>query len=214
MKVQIFGSVWALTVLAMAMPSAWSAEQPSTDNAPAPATLEEIVVTATKRNENLLRVPVIVNVLTAKDIQAAGITRSSDFLNSIPNITFQEDNTGETFINIRGQTSSRNSDPNVAIVVDGVALTSMRDFNQDLFDVKQIEVLKGPQSALYGRNAAAGAIVITTQPPSSTFEGTATVSRGNFDTSRFSGSVSGPITDSLRFRAAMSIRDTQGPFTD
>ena len=89
--------------------------------------LEEIVVTATKRNENLQDVPMSVNVLTEQDIQRAGILRPGDFLKSIPNITFQEDSTGENFVNIRGQTSSRNSDPNVAIVVDGdeVLVTTM-----------------------------------------------------------------------------------------
>ncbi len=179
----------------------------------APNALEEVIVTATKRNESLLQVPMSITVLTANDIEAAGVTRSADFLNSTPNVTFQEDNTGETFINIRGQTSSRNSDPNVAIVVDGVTLTSVRDFNQDLFDVEQIEVLKGPQSALYGRNAAAGAIVITTRAPSDSLEGGFTIGKGNFDSSRFTGSVSGPITDALKFRVAGSFRDTQGPFT-
>lgn len=65
----------------------------------------------------------------------------------------------------------RNSDPNVAIVIDGVTLSSVKPFNQDLFAIQQIEVLKGPQSALYGRNAAAGAIVITTKKPGDEFEG-------------------------------------------
>ena len=177
-------------------------------------TLEEVVVTATKRDESVIKVPIMVSVLTANDLEATGVKRSADFLNSTPNITFQEDNTGETFINIRGQTSSRNSDPNVAIVVDGVTLTSNRDFNQDLFDLEQVEVLKGPQSALYGRNAAAGAIVVKTKAPSDHLEGSASVGRGNFDTNYFSGSISGPITDTLRFRGAVSLRDTGGPFTN
>ena len=188
--------------------------EPASQAPPSSSALEEVVVTATKRDETLLKVPMAVSVLTSADIEAAGIRRASDFLNGMPNVTFQQDNTGETFINIRGQTSTRNSDPNVAIVVDGVTLTSMRSFNQDLYDIEQIEVLKGPQSALYGRNAAAGAIVITTKKPSDEFEGDMTVGLGNFDTSRFTGSVSGPITPTLKYRAAGSFRDTQGPFTN
>ncbi|MBP1688814.1 MAG: hypothetical protein H6Q33_4957 [Deltaproteobacteria bacterium] len=176
--------------------------------------LEEIVVTATKRSESLQDVPMTINVLTASDIAAMGVVRSSDFLMSIPNITLQEDHTGETFINIRGQTSSRNSDPNVAIVVDGVTLTSMRDFNQDLFDVEQIEVLKGPQSALYGRNAAAGAIVINTKAPTDELEGSVTAGYGNFRSTRIAASVGGPISENWKFRAAVALRDTDGPFTD
>lgn len=176
--------------------------------------IEEVTVTATKRNESLHDVPMTINVLTEEDIRAAGIIRSSDFLNSIPNVTLLQDDTGETFINIRGQTSSRNSDPNVAIVIDGVTMTSMRDFYQDLLDVQQIEVLKGPQSALYGRNAAAGAIIINTVPPSDEYEGGVTFSYGNFNTRRAMAYVGGPISDSLKFRASASIRNTDGPFTD
>src|SRR3546814_13345829 len=89
-----------------------------------------------------------------------------------------EDNAGEVYVNIRGQTSVRNSDPNVAVVIDGATLTSLKSFNQDLFGLKQIEVLKGPQSALYGRKAAAAALVITTKDPGATFDGTALVGYG------------------------------------
>ncbi|MGD8384790.1 MAG: TonB-dependent receptor [Lysobacterales bacterium] len=177
-------------------------------------TLEEVIVTATKRSESLHDVPMTINVLTEEDIRAAGIIRSSDFLNSIPNVTLLQDDTGETFINIRGQTSSRNSDPNVAIVIDGVTMTSMRDFYQDLLDVQQIEVLKGPQSALYGRNAAAGAIIINTKAPSDEYEGGVTFSYGNFNTRRAMAYIGGPISDELKFRASASIRNTDGPFTD
>ena len=100
----------------------------------------------------------------------------------------------------------RNSDPNVAIVVDGVALTSVRDFNQDLYDFEQIEVLKGPQSALYGRNAAAGAIVISTKTPSDQFEGNMTVGKGNFNASRFTGRYQrADYVDALRYRAAFIL---------
>ena len=148
-----------LVISSTSMAQTASAKDAAETNSPA---LEEIMVTATKRSENLVKVPMSITVFTDKDLAAAGIYRASDFLSSTPNVTFMEDNTGETFINIRGQTSSRSSDPNVAIVIDGVTLTGVRAFNQDLYDVKQIEVLKGPQSALYGRNAAAGAIVITT----------------------------------------------------
>src|SRR3546814_3386763 len=119
------------------------------------------------------------SVLTETAITSAGIDRASEFLSNIPNVTFIEDNAGEVYVNIRGQTSVRNSDPNVAVVIDGATLTSLKSFNQDLFGLKQIEVLKGPQSALYGRNAAAGAIVITTKEPGDTFEGTAMVGYGN-----------------------------------
>jgi iron complex outermembrane receptor protein len=102
----------------------------------------------------------------------------------------------------------------VAIVIDGVTLSNIKPFNQDLFDIQQIEVLKGPQSALYGRNAAAGAVVITTKPPGDTFEGHVVGAVGNYNTSRMSASVSGPIADGLKFAAAGSFRNTDGAFTN
>ena len=176
--------------------------------------LEEVIVTATKRDESLLDVPISVSVVTEQAIVAAGITRAADFLGSTPNVTFIEDNAGEAYINIRGQTSVRNSDPNVAIVIDGVTLSSVKPFNQDLFDIQQIEVLKGPQSALYGRNAAAGAIVITTKRPGDELEGKVVAGLGNFDTQRASASLSGPLSDAWKFSAAGSFRETDGPFTN
>lgn len=188
--------------------------QSASEQSDASATvLEEVTVTATKRNESLQDVPMTISVLTEEDIQQAGIIRSADFLNSIPNVTLLEDSTGENFVNIRGQTSSRNSDPNVAVVVDGVTMSSMRSFYMDLFDLEQIEVLKGPQSALYGRNAAAGAIIINSKRPTDEYEGGVTFGYGNFNTKRAAGAIGGPVSDTLKFRASASIRDTDGPFT-
>jgi iron complex outermembrane receptor protein len=187
-------------------------------SAPAPkaddTVIGEVVVTATKRDESLTKVPIAMNVFTAQTIQAAGITRPGQFLSRTPNVTFMEDNAGESYINIRGQTSVRNSDPNVAIVIDGVTLSSVKPFNQDLFDIQQIEVLKGPQSALYGRNAAAGAVVITTKRPTDTFEGHAVAGYGNFNSARGGVAFSGPINDTLKFAVAGSFRTTDGPFTN
>lgn len=180
----------------------------------AQAVTDEIVVTATKREESLVKVPISVSVVTERAIAERGINRPADFLSSTPNVSFREDNAGEAFINIRGQTSVRNSDPNVAIVIDGVTLSSVKPFNQDLFGIQQIEVLKGPQSALYGRNAAAGAIVITTKKPGKEFEGNIVASTGSFNNTHASATVSGPLTDSIGFSLAGSIRDTDGPFTN
>ena len=175
--------------------------------------VEEIVVTATKRNESLEKVPLQVSVFTAQAIQAAGIVRAANFLASVPNVTFIEDNAGEAYVNIRGQTATRSSDPNVAFVIDGVTLSSVKGFNQDLFDIQQIEVLKGPQSALYGRNAAAGAIVITTKRPGDKLEGHALVGGGNDDTYRGNASISGPLAENLGFSVAGSFRHTDGSYT-
>ncbi len=203
-------SAVALTIPFITAPAA-AQTAPATDGSTG---IEEIIVTATKRDENLVQVPISVSVVTELAIAERGITRPADFLSTTPNVTFIEDNAGEAYINIRGQTSVRNSDPNVAIVIDGVTLSSVKPFNQDLFGIQQIEVLKGPQSALYGRNAAAGAIVITTKKPSDEFEGNVVAAYGNFDTKRISSTLSGPLTEGLGFTVAGSFRDTDGPFTN
>jgi iron complex outermembrane receptor protein len=98
-------------------------------------------------------------------------------------------------------------------VIDGVQLATQNEFNGELFDIQQIEVLKGPQGALYGRNASAGAIVITTKAPTDEFEGNALLSYGNWNSARANVSVGGPIVEGrLRFRASAAVNTTDGPY--
>ena len=134
--------------------------------------LEEVTVTARKRAENLQEVPISVTAFTAAEIQAAGIERPVDYLSLIPNVTIVDSaNIGDTQVSIRGIVSTRDAESSFAYVVDGVLITNPNAFNEELIDVEQIEVLKGPQGALYGRNAAAGAILVTTQRPDNEFTG-------------------------------------------
>lgn len=206
----------ALWALAAAPAAAQSQSEPSepADGRTAEAQGQTIVVTGLKRDQAFVDVPVSVQVFNAKTIEAAGITRPEDFLALTPNVAFQTSNhAGEFFVNIRGQTSVRQSEGAVAVVIDGVQLATQNEFNGELFDIEQIEVLKGPQGALYGRNAAAGAIVIRTKDPTDTFEGSVRALYGNWDTMAMSASVSGPIIPgALRFRLSAAINDTDGPF--
>ena len=134
--------------------------------------LEEIVVTARKRDEALLDVPVAVSAFNAQEIESAGIVRPQDFIALTPNMTMvQTQNQGTSFIVVRGISQARNSEPSVAVVIDGVAMANPSQFNQELFDVESIEVLKGPQGALYGRNAIGGAVIIRTQRARRQIEG-------------------------------------------
>ena len=88
----------------------------------------------------------------------------------VPNMTMVEvQNVGNSFITVRGISQARNSEPSVAVLVDGVLETNPYEFNQELYDIKQIEVLKGPQGALYGRNAIGGAIIIQHRGPVRSF---------------------------------------------
>ena len=174
---------------------------------------EQVVVTARKRDESFRDVPITVNVFTEQTIESAGIQKPGDFISLVPNMTLVEtQNAGNAFVVVRGISQARNSEPSVAVLVDGVLETNPAEFNQDLFDIQQIEVLKGPQGALYGRNAIGGAIIIRTKEPSDHFEGTAKVGLGNGLAERAQLSVGGPLADSttLKYRASVNFYNTDG----
>src|SRR6188508_2240923 len=126
--------------------------------------LEEILVTARKRDEALIDVPVAINVFNDAEIRSAGIRRPQDFIALTPNMTMvQTQNQGTSFIVVRGISQARNSEPSVAVLIDGVAMANPSQFNQELFDLESIQVLKGPQGALFGRKASGGAVSSTTR---------------------------------------------------
>ena len=173
--------------------------------------IETVVVTARQRSEDIHDLPAQDTAFTAADILAKGITTPADFLNSVPNVTFiPTQNAGTSFIVMRGISQARNSEPSAAIVVDGVEMTQPAQFNQELLDIQQIEVLKGPQGALYGRNAIGGAIIITTAQPTDTWEERFTAGYESGPGFRVQGVVSGPLTDTLKIRVSASYFDTDG----
>ena len=157
-----------------------------------------IYVTARRRSELLQDVPAAITAFTDDTIEAAGIERPADFINLTSNVTLVEtQNAGNAFIVIRGITQARNSEPSVAVIVDGVQQVNPAQFNQELFDIEQIEVLKGPQGGLYGRNAIGGAIVIRTRQPTDEFEGMVRAGVDNGFGYWLRGTLSGPISDTL-----------------
>jgi iron complex outermembrane receptor protein len=201
--------------LALASPAA-AQDDGAAPQAPAPAATPaggegDIVVTALRRSENLQDVPAAITAFTRDTIEAAGIERPADFINLTANVNLVEtQNAGNAFVIIRGITQARNSEPSVAVVIDGVQQANPAAFNQELFDIEQIEVLKGPQGALYGRNAIGGAIVIRTRQPSDHFEGNVRAGIDNGFGYWLRGGVSGPLSDTVRFRLAGSWYDTNG----
>lgn len=173
--------------------------------------LEEVVVTARKKAENLFEVPESVAVLTGDTIDRANITNARDVTVRMPNVSIVESlSPTSTFIIVRGISSVRNSEPAVAVVVDGVQVGSASEVSQNYFDVEQIELLKGPQGALYGRNALGGALVITSKKPSDIFEGKLKVGAGDNGWSEVSASMSGPLADNLYFRISGNQKEFDG----
>ncbi|MBU7578894.1 MAG: TonB-dependent receptor [Porphyrobacter sp.] len=170
-----------------------------------------IVVTSLRRTETLQDTPAAVTAFDSQAIQNAGIERPADFIALTPNVSLVEtQNAGNAFVIIRGITQNRNSEPSVAVIVDGVQQVNPAQFNQDLFDIEQIEVLKGPQGGLYGRNAIGGAIIITTKAPTDEFAGNFTAGVDNGFGYFLRGGISGPLAENVKFRIAGSWYDTDG----
>ncbi|MFO7550694.1 MAG: TonB-dependent receptor [Haliea sp.] len=174
--------------------------------------LEEVVVTAQYREQRLQDVPASVTAFTEQGIIDAGITSTQDFVNLTPNMTLDDSFTyGNTFVVVRGVTQVNNADSPIAIVVDGVPQNNQKQFKMDLFDVERIEVLKGPQGALYGRNAIGGAVNIVTKQPTNVYEGKV---RGGVSDGRgydVDGVFSGPLVeDRVLFRVAGAYKQTDG----
>src|SRR5262245_62816596 len=203
---------WVLAAVAVALLSTiprWAGAQ--SPSATATNELEEIVVTSRKRDESSLNVPIAVNAYSSADIQTIGIERPQDYIDLTPNMSMvQTQNQGTTFVTVRGISQARNSEPSVAVLIDGVQMANPSQFNQELFDIDTIQVLKGPQGALYGRNAIGGAIIINTKTPSDVFQGNVTLGADSGPGISVRGGMSGPISDTIKYIATASYLDTKG----
>lgn len=173
--------------------------------------VERVEITAQRRIEPLQDVPAAVNALTARQLEARGVTSTQDFVAAIPNMSFDQSFTHlNSFVVLRGVTQINNADSPVAIVVDGVPQNNQKQFRMNLFDIQRIEVLKGPQGALYGRNALGGAVNIVTKAPSNQFEGFAGLSLANGNDKTINAGFSGPLSNGASFRLVAQHRDSDG----
>ncbi|MGB9992120.1 TonB-dependent receptor [Massilia sp. SM-13] len=162
--------------------------------------IETIVVTAQRRLERLQDVPVAVKAFSQKQVEAMGIQSTQDFINLTPNMSFDNSFTyGNSFVVLRGVTQINNADSPVAVVVDGVPQNNQKQLKMNLFDIERIEVLKGPQGALYGRNAIGGAINIETKAPSNKRDGFAAFEAGNGGLKEASAGLGGALVDDTAF---------------
>lgn len=199
----IYAAAWVAGQVPV--PASWAAEA-------AAAELEEVVVTARRREENLQKVPESVTVLSRSVIENAGIDSYHDFAAITPNFTFdQRFRPGVGIITVRGISTPQGGEPPVTIVEDGIQAAGLDFINQGLYDIESIQVLRGPQGALYGRGAIGGALLISTRQPTDKWEGRFKASYGNDDHIVLGGAFSGPlIKDRLLFRLAASYEDSDG----
>lgn len=175
--------------------------------------LEEVLVTARKREENLQEVAVAVSVVSAKTIEDAGLVRLQEISQLVPNMTNTENVSNKaTNITLRGISSAGGlgNDPAIGVYVDEVYVARESGFNADLLDIQRVEVLKGPQGTLYGRNSAVGAINITTKRPSDEFEGLVVADAGNYDYQRYGALVSGPLAENLAAKLSGVYNERNG----
>lgn len=176
----------------------------------------DIIVTAQRRAERLENVPLSITAVTAATIERSGVKRLDELQQVASGVQI---NKGGVFTQpaVRGistLTLGFGFENNVAIYVDGFYQSDMLSINQDLGTVASLQVLKGPQGTLYGRNATGGAIVIETLAPSDEFTINGSASYGRFDDKRLQGYVSGPIAEGVKFSVAAYMRRTDGYITD
>ena len=173
---------------------------------------EEIIVTARRQTERLVDVPASVTVLTADTLVSTGANSAQGFAQLTPGVTIVTGTAeaGDTQINIRGINGARDAESSVALVVDGILKTNTAQLNQVQGTLRQIEILKGPQGAIYGRNAAAGAIVISTMEPSDTLTGGGTLRYANENSIEGTAYLAGPVSDSAGFVLSGYYSTTDG----
>lgn len=198
------------------------AQAPGASGDDAEANYGEIIVSARKREENLQDVPIAINVLSADAIRRKGIDGPGDVANQTPGLTFDVGLVpSDTRISIRGLQATRGR-PNVAILIDGID-SSSENFgvagggilaNLRLVDVERIEVVKGPQTVLYGRSAFAGAINYISKRPGDTFEGSLSGMGGSFGTYEIKGAIGGPIGEGLGMRVNAGYFNNDGDYTN
>lgn len=176
--------------------------------------IEEIVVTARKQAENLQEVPDSISVINADTILETGIVNVRDYAKLIPNFDFdQAISPSYSTLTSRGITTPQGAEAPMAIIVDGIQLPDLTFANVDLLNIERIEVIRGPQGSLYGRNAIAGAINYVTKQPGNELDILAKATYANGDDKFFQAAVSGPIVkDNLFFSVAGGYHKADGTF--
>jgi iron complex outermembrane receptor protein len=177
---------------------------------------DDIIVTATKREATLQDVPISVSVTGQETVEKAQIRDLIDLQSVVPSLRVEQLNaTGQTNFIIRGFGNGNGNDgieSSVGVFIDGVYRSRSAAGLDDLPEVERIEILRGPQSTLFGKNVSAGAISIVTRRPQFVFGGKAEVSVGNYGTMQARATITGPISDTIAVRLSGSVNERDGFF--
>jgi iron complex outermembrane recepter protein len=177
----------------------------------------DIIVTAQKRVEDLSKVPQAITVVSGVEAAERKITDFASLVDEVPGLSINYSTGGESYglLTIRGiggaDDYKPNGSPSVALHVDGVYQSSNAYLGMPLFDLERIEVLRGPQGTLYGRNTTAGVVNAITRGGRDTFDGYADVRYGSYDSLRAEAAIGGPVSDNMRVRLAV-MTDQGGGF--
>jgi iron complex outermembrane receptor protein len=177
--------------------------------------LEEIVVTAKKRAENIQDVPIAISAFSGDTLNEVGISRAGQLGEYVPGleVTAPAGEGSQLLVFLRGaglaDFTANNAGP-IGFYADDVFISSPILTSFQFLDLERVEVLKGPQGTLYGRNTTGGAIKFISNKPTEEFEASFMGSYGNYGTSQLEASISGPLTDSVRARAAISKNQSDG----
>jgi iron complex outermembrane receptor protein len=176
--------------------------------------LDEVIVTAEKKEENLQTIPAAVSVLSSRSINDYRLWNSKDLTAIVPNLYSANPGDGRNVTSIRGITST-SYDPAVTTYIDGVNQFTLDTYIPQLFDAERIEVLRGPQGTLYGRNAMGGVINIITKQPSDRTTGFVELNRGNYGEQRYTAAIRTPLVKHKLFLGASFLYDgLDGYFTN
>ena len=172
--------------------------------------IETVVVTAEKREENILNVGINITSLSADELRTSRITTATDLATQIPNVDVKTNVPGaQQIITVRGvglDDFSSTNNSSVGVYVDDVFLASFAEMDFNMYDLARVEVLKGPQGTLYGRNSTAGAInIISARPSLDGFAANVSAGYGNYGTFETDGMLNLPVTDTLAVRVAGKI---------
>ena len=208
-----WASLVGLSITASITP-ALGAEGSAGDAGAAGPSLEEVVVTAQKREERLQDVPVAISAVGAEALEANRVTDLYTLAASVPWVNMTQDSAVSQQLNIRGIVSVKLNDasaePSVGLFVDEVYVSRMGSAFTDFFDLDRIEVIRGPQGVLLGKNVVGGALSVITAKPSYTPGGAATVSYGNHDSFMTNGHLTGGLSENVAARFAFQVRDRSG----
>ncbi|CAN5502832.1 TonB-dependent receptor [soil metagenome] len=212
-----------VSLLALSVAAAWATHASAQQNSKAPSaqaegsTIAEIIVTAERRDISVQKTAAAISALTSSQLERQGITQPQDISKAVPSLKIATGGGGYTQLAIRGiGTLSGNaySEQAVATNLDGAYVPRPAEVNGVLFDLDRIEVLKGPQGTLYGRNATAGAINIIARKPGFTDSGEVTVEAGNYDLRRAQGMVNLALSETVAVRLSGQTARHDGYLSD